>query len=187
MKFTPTPLTGSYLINQEPRIDDRGFFARYFCEREFAEMGLKTHWVQMNNSLCNEAGTLRGLHYQRTPHAEVKVVRCLQGAIWDVIVDLRAGSVGYGLWFGAKLSASNRTMMYVPEGFAHGFVSLEPNSEILYLVSAFYSLDAEGTLLWSDPKVGIKWPLTPIFISKKDAMAQKLSKISPLQQAVIDE
>jgi dTDP-4-dehydrorhamnose 3,5-epimerase len=169
MKFSPTPLFGSYLIDLEPRGDERGFFARYFCEQEFAANGLNTRWVQINNSLSTESGTLRGLHFQRPPHAEVKLVRCLKGAIWDVIVDLREDSETYGQWFGAELSASNRTMMYVPEGFAHGFVSLLPDSEILYLVSEFYTPEAEGTLLWNDPVVGIKWPITPVVISDKDA------------------
>lgn len=181
MKFTSTTLSGSYLIDLEPCTDDRGFFARYFCEREFAAKGLKTRWVQMNNSMSREAGTLRGLHFQRPPHAEVKVVRCLQGAIWDVIVDLRAGSETYGQWFGAELTASNRTMMYVPEGFAHGFVSLQSNSEILYLVSAFYSPGTEEALLWNDPTIGIPWPVTPKFISDKDSQAKTIDELVPLK------
>lgn len=180
MKYTETPLPGSYLIDLEPRTDERGFFARYFCEHEFRAKGLNTTWLQINNSLSVEAGTLRGLHFQRPPNAEVKMVRCVQGAIWDVIVDLRAGSINFGKWFGAELTAQNRTMMYVPKGFAHGFISLQPNSEIIYLVSEFYSPTEEDTLLWNDKEVGIAWPVQPLQISAKDAAAKSLSNISPI-------
>jgi dTDP-4-dehydrorhamnose 3,5-epimerase len=178
MKYTETPLLGSYLIDLQPHADERGFFARYFCKHEFLAQGLNTSWVQINTSLSIEAGTLRGLHFQRLPNAEIKMVRCLQGAIWDVIVDLRAGSMTFGKWFGVELTAQNRTMMYVPKGFAHGFISLQPNSEILYLVSAFYSPDAEVTLAWNDPVVGIKWPANPKFISEKDKTGKSLAALS---------
>ncbi len=181
MKYTETPLLDSYLIDLEPHTDERGFFSRYFCEHEFLARGLNTTWVQINNSLSIEAGTLRGLHFQRSPKAEVKMVRCIQGAIWDVIVDLRENSETFGEWFGAELTAQNRTMMYVPKGFAHGFISLQNNSEILYLVSEFYTPEIEGTLLWSDPTVAIQWPMSPKYISKKDASAIKLLEMLPLQ------
>jgi dTDP-4-dehydrorhamnose 3,5-epimerase len=180
MKYTETPLLGSYLIDLEPRTDERGFFARYFCEQEFLAQGLNTSWVQINNSLSVEAGTLRGLHFQKPPHSEVKMVRCLQGAIWDVIVDLRAGSMTFGKWFGAELTAQNRTMMYVPKGFAHGFISLQPNSEILYLVSEFYSQTEEEALFWNDKEVDIAWPVQPLQISAKDGAAKSISNISPI-------
>lgn len=178
MKFKETKLKGNYLINLEIKKDKRGFFARYFCEKEFLKQGLNTKWVQANNSLSKEVGTLRGLHFQREPNAEVKLVRCLKGAIWDVVVDLRDGSETFGKWFGAKLSDENRTMMYIPKGFAHGFVSLEPNSEILYMVSNFYSSDSEGTLIWSDKTIGINWPILPLVISEKDKEGLKLEQIS---------
>jgi len=168
MKFTETPLRGSYLVELEPIADDRGFFSRYYCEKEFADQGLNTHWSQVNNSMSNEKGTLRGLHFQRPPHSEVKLVRCIQGAIWDVIVDLRAGSDSFGNWFGVELTASNRTMMYVPKGFAHGFISLLPNSEIIYLVSDPYCPEAEETLFWKDKSIAIEWPIVPEKISNKD-------------------
>ena len=180
MKYNENPLLGSYLIDLEPRVDDRGFFARYFCQNEFEKQGLNSTWVQINNSLSIEAGTVRGLHYQRPPQTEVKLVRCLQGAIWDVIVDLRNDSMTFGKWFGAELTAQNRTMMYVPKGFAHGFISLEPNSEILYLVSATYAQESEGTLLWNDETVAIQWPISPKCISEKDAKAPKLAETEPL-------
>ena len=180
MNFTPLPLAGAYLIDLEKKEDERGFFARYFCEREFSEQGLNTRWVQINNSMSGDVGTLRGMHFQRPPHAEVKLVRCLHGSIWDVVVDLRKGSDTYGKWFGATLSDENRTMMYVPKGFAHGFVSLESDSEILYLVSDFYAPEAERTLLWNDPDVGIQWPIEPRIISAKDKNATLLKDLTIL-------
>jgi len=181
MIFTESHLRGNYLIDLELRSDDRGFFARYFCEREFQTHDLNTKWVQINNSLCKDSRTLRGLHFQRPPHSEVKLVRCLKGAIWDVVVDLRQDSKTFGKWFGATLSAENRTMMYAPQGFAHGFISLEANSEILYLVSSFYEPASENTLLWSDPHIGIAWPILPDLISAKDSIGSLLSEIGPIR------
>lgn len=181
MIFKETKLKGNYLINLELKEDERGFFARYYCEKEFSQKGLNTKWVQVNNSVSKEGGTLRGLHYQREPNAEVKLVRCLRGAIWDVVVDLRDSSKTFGNWFGAKLSDENRTMMYVPKGFAHGFVSLEPNSEILYLVSNFYSSEAEGTLVWSDKRIGIDWPINPKVVSSKDLSGNSLENTLPIK------
>ena len=168
MKFNPTPLAGACTIDLEKRGDDRGFFARLFCETEFAEAGLETRFLQINNSLSGSKGTLRGLHYQLPPAAEVKVVRCVRGALWDVILDLRAGSASFGKWFGTELSAENRTMMYVPRGFAHGFVTLTDDAEAIYLVSAAYSPDNERGVRYDDPAVGIEWPLQPVDISEKD-------------------
>jgi dTDP-4-dehydrorhamnose 3,5-epimerase len=137
-------------------------------EKEFKENGLNSAWVQMNNSLTKQKGTVRGLHFQYPPDSEVKLVRCLRGAIWDVIVDIRKNSATYGQWFGAELNQDNRTMMYVPQGFAHGFMSLTDDSEILYLVSSFYNQKSEGTLRWNDPFHGIKWPGEYTVISDKD-------------------
>jgi dTDP-4-dehydrorhamnose 3,5-epimerase len=168
MIFNQTPLAGAYTIDLEKRGDDRGFFARLFCEREFAEAGLETHFVQINNSLSAKRGTLRGLHYQLPPAAEVKVVRCVRGALWDVILDLRAGSPSFGQWYGAELSAENRRMMYVPRGFAHGFVTLSDDTEAVYLVSAFYSPENERGVRFDDPAHGISWPTGPAEISDKD-------------------
>jgi dTDP-4-dehydrorhamnose 3,5-epimerase len=180
MKFEQTSLKGNFLINLEKKEDDRGFFARYFCEKEFSEHKLNTKWVQINNSESKKIGTLRGLHYQREPRAEVKLIRCLKGAIWDVVVDLRSKSATYGKWFGKKLSDENRTMMYVPKGFAHGFISLEPNTEILYLVSDFYAPELENDLIWNDPNVAINWPIQPSVISDKDRSANSFEKIKPV-------
>lgn len=181
MKFDSTILKGNFLINLEKKEDDRGFFARYFCEKEFMDQGLNTKWVQINTSASKQLGTLRGLHYQKEPSAEIKLVRCLKGAIWDVVVDLRKDSETYGKWFGAELSDENRTMMYVPKGFAHGFVSLQSNTEILYLVSEFYTPNLEGTLIWNDETVDINWPIIPKIISDKDKNGNSLNKISPIK------
>lgn len=169
MKFTETPLGGAYLIDLEKRGDERGFFARFFCEKEFAEHDLETRFVQINNSLSVEEGTLRGMHYQLAPAAEVKLVRCLAGALWDAILDLRPRSPTFGRWFGAELSAGNRRMMYVPRGFAHGFLTLSPDTEALYLVSAFYAPERERGVRWNDPRFAIAWPAQPRVVSDKDA------------------
>ena len=181
MLFRKTPIKDVLLIDLELQSDQRGFFARYFCEKEFSEAGLNSTWVQINNSMSSEIATLRGLHFQHPPNAEVKLVRCLRGSIWDVVVDLRGGSDTYGDWFGATLSDKNRTMMYVPKGFAHGFVSLEEDSEIMYLVSDFYTPGSEETLIWNDPDVGIQWPIQPKIFSEKDSTGKLIKDISPIQ------
>lgn len=168
MIFTETSLEGAYVISLEKRQDERGFFARYFCESEFAQKMLNTNWAQVNNSLSVSKGTLRGLHLQTPPFSEVKLVRCVKGAIWDVIVDLRHNSATYGKWFASELNDNNRNMMYVPKGFAHGFISLEDNSEIIYMVSNPYNPSAEKTLRWNDPFHNIQWPIRPTVISDKD-------------------
>lgn len=168
MIFHKTPLDGARVIELEKRGDDRGFFARLFCEKEFAAEGLETRFVQINNSLSSKRGTLRGLHYQLPPSGEVKVVRAIRGALYDVIVDLRAGSPTFGKWFGAELSAENRMMMYVPRGFAHAFITLTDDTEALYLVSDFYAPECERGLRFNDPAFGIEWPIEPVEVSEKD-------------------
>jgi dTDP-4-dehydrorhamnose 3,5-epimerase len=169
MIFHPTPLQGAYLIELEKRGDDRGFFARFFCEREFGQKGLEQRFVQVNNSLSEKRGTLRGLHYQLPPAAEVKVVRAVKGALWDVIVDLRPDSPTFRKWFGAELNDENRLMMYVPRGFAHALITLKNATEAFYLVSEFYAPEAERGVRWNDPSIGIEWPIQPVEISAKDA------------------
>jgi dTDP-4-dehydrorhamnose 3,5-epimerase len=171
MKFTPLFLPGAYLVDLSKKEDQRGFFARYFCEKEFAAHSLNTNWQQINNSMSSFKGTIRGLHFQHPPYTEVKLVRCLRGAIWDVIVDIRNDSLTYGKWYGTELNEDNRTMMYAPEGFAHGFISLSDYSEILYMVSSPYNQISEGILRWNDPFHGIKWPIAHTVISDKDANA----------------
>ena len=139
MIFHETPLKGAYTIELEKRGDDRGFFARFFCTEEFSKQGLSHSFAQINNSLTGKKGTLRGMHYQMMPSAEIKIVRCISGALYDVILDLRPDSSTFGQWFGETLSADNRTMMYCPKGFAHGFVTLEDDTEAFYLVSDPYA------------------------------------------------
>jgi dTDP-4-dehydrorhamnose 3,5-epimerase len=168
MRFHPTPLLGAYVVELDKREDERGFFARLFCEREFAAAGLETRFVQINNSLSRDRFTLRGMHYQLGEAAEVKLVRCVKGALWDAILDLRSGSATFGQSFGAELSADNHHMMYVPRGFAHGFLTLTEDVEALYLVSAFYAPERERGVRWNDPRFAIRWPAKPRIISDKD-------------------
>ena len=168
MLFDETPIPGVFLIDLEKRGDERGFFARAFCVNEFRERGLATSFVQVNNSLTAAKGTLRGMHYQLPPKDETKIVRCIRGALWDVALDLRANSTTFGRWFGAELTAENRRMMYVPKGFAHGFVTLADNTEALYFVDEFYAPGLERGIRWNDARFGIKWPVEPATISDKD-------------------
>ena len=168
MRFIPTPLRDACLIALEPHADERGFFARTFCEREFASEGLETRFVQGNSALSRKRGTLRGLHYQLPPSAEVKLVRCMRGAIYDVIVDLRPDSPTYRRWFGAELDQDNCLTMYVPRGFAHGLLTLTDDVETHYLVSAFYAAAEERGLRYDDPALDIRWPAEPVEISPKD-------------------
>ncbi len=168
MKFNETPIPGVFVIDLEKRGDDRGFFARVFCTNEFNEAGLVTDFVQVNNSLTGDKGTLRGMHYQIPPHAETKIVRCIRGALWDCVLDLRLGSPTFGRWYGAELSADNRRMMYVPKGFAHGFITLEDDTEAFYFVDEYYAPDAERGVRWDDPAFNIAWPASPIALSDKD-------------------
>lgn len=170
MDFSPTPLKDAFVVEIEPHGDSRGFFARAWCRQEFEEQGLSTHVEQCNLSFNETKGTLRGMHFQRPPHSEVKLIRCTRGAIWDVIVDLRPNSETYKRWFGVELTGENRRMLYVPEGFAHGYQTLVDATETLYQVSAAYAPDSEGGVRWDDPAFGIEWPdETARTISEKDA------------------
>jgi len=168
MIFIQTPLPGARLIDLERRGDERGFFARTFCAREFAAEGLKAEFVQANTSWTSQQGTLRGMHYQLAPASEVKLVRCTRGAIWDAILDLRVDSPTFGKSFGAELTAENRRAIYVPEGFAHGFLTLVPDTEVFYMVSAYYSPDLERGVRWNDPEFSIEWPFLPDTVSARD-------------------
>ena len=169
MIFNHTPLPGAYLLDLEKRGDDRGFFARAFCEREFAASNLATRFVQANNSLSARKGTLRGMHYQLAPKAETKLVRCIRGALYDLILDMRPDSPTFGQSFGAELTAENRRMMYVPKGFAHGFITLADDTEAFYFVDEFYSPEHERGIRWNDPEFNLSWPLSPTVLSDKDA------------------
>ena len=168
MKFHPTPLNGAYTIELEKRGDDRGFFARAFCQREFEAAGVPMSAVQMNNALSAKAGTLRGMHYQLPPAAEIKVVRCIRGALYDVIIDLRPGSPTHARWIGINLSADSYQMLYAPEGFAHGYQTLTDDAEMYYTTSAFYAPSAARGVRYDDPAFGIRWPLPVSMISDAD-------------------
>jgi dTDP-4-dehydrorhamnose 3,5-epimerase len=168
MKFVETKLKGAFLIDPELLEDERGFFARTCCRKEFEQHGLNFGWVQCNISYNKRKGTLRGMHYQVDPYAEVKLVRCTMGAIYDVIIDLRRDSKSYGQWIAAELSADNRKMIYIPQGFAHGFQTLVDNSEIFYQMSAFYAPECARAVRWNDPQFKIQWPEAERTISEKD-------------------
>ncbi len=168
MIFRKTKLAGAYIIEPEPFKDKRGLFARTFCRREFEKIGHTKEFVQFNHSHTLQKGTIRGLHYQLPPHMEIKLIRCVRGSVYDVIVDLRPHSPTYLEYIGIKLSGKNMRMIYVPEGFAHGFQTLEDDSDLIYHHTAFYAPEAESGLRFDDPKIGIDWPLPPRSLSEKD-------------------
>lgn len=168
MRFVETALRGAYLVEIEPVQDERGFFARSWCAREFAGYGLALRPEQCNISFNASRGTLRGLHYQVKPHAEAKLVRCTAGAMFDVIVDLRADSPTFLQWHGIELSASNRRMLFVPEDFAHGFQTLADDTEVFYLMSHDYHPDSARGIRWDDPGLGIRWPVADPILSARD-------------------
>lgn len=169
MKFIPTALQGAYVIELDLIEDGRGFFARTFCVEEFAGRNLKTRYVQCNTSFNRKRGTLRGMHYQESPYEEAKLVRCTRGAIFDVIVDIRKTSSTYQQWTSVELRADNHRMCYVPEGFAHGFQTLEDNSEVFYQMSQIYRSAFARGVRWNDPAIGIAWPLSDPILSARDA------------------
>lgn len=179
MIFHKATLKDVWRIELEPRGDDRGFFARTMCLDEFAAHGLVTDYVQQNMSVSRHAGTLRGMHFQRAPHTEAKVVRCVRGALFDVIVDLRSDSPTYLMHEGFELSAQNGRQLYVPPGFAHAFQTLVDDVEASYLVSARYAPAAEGGVRFDDPMFAIKWPLPVTVISDKDARWPLLNAADP--------
>lgn len=176
VRFSETELQGAYLIELDRHEDNRGFFARVWCQKEFAEHGLAPAVVQANISFNAMAGTLRGMHYQSVPYEEAKLVRCTRGGIYDVMVDLRPHSLTYKHWIGVELTAENYTMLYVPTGFAHGFITLHDSTEVSYLVSEAYMPGAERGMRWNDPAVGINWPRPVEVISEKDASWPYLSE-----------
>lgn len=168
MIFTETKLKGAFIIEIKKIEDERGFFGRSWCKKEMEENGLNGEIVQANTSFSFKKGTLRGMHYQVPPYEEAKIIRCVRGAIYDVIIDLRPGSAGYKKWIGTELTSDNYKMLYVPEGFAHGFITLTDNVEVYYNVTAFYTPGAEKGIRWNDPLFNIKWPVYPVVISSKD-------------------
>jgi dTDP-4-dehydrorhamnose 3,5-epimerase len=168
LKFVETPLAGAFVVEVEPVADERGMFARSFCQQEFRERGLEAVVAQCNVSHNRKRGTLRGLHYQAPPHEEAKLVRCTRGAIWDVIVDLREGSKTRLQWFATELTADNRRALYVPRGFAHAFQTLGADSEVFYQMSEFYHAASARGIRWDDPAIGIRWPLANPILSERD-------------------
>ncbi|MBW1989212.1 MAG: dTDP-4-dehydrorhamnose 3,5-epimerase [Deltaproteobacteria bacterium] len=179
MIFTETPLSGLWVVEPERLCDERGFFARTFCAREFAEQGLATRFVQCSVSWNAKKGTLRGMHFQKPPHEEAKLVRCTWGAIFDVAVDIRKDSATYGAWFGTELSAENRRALYVPRGFSHGFQVLSDGAEVFYQISEFFAPGFGAGHHHADPVVGIQWPLPVTVISEKD---QNLPLLSDMER-----
>jgi len=166
--FVETFLKGAFVVDLEKREDDRGFFARAFCQREFAEHGLEVQVAQCNISFNERKGTLRGMHYQVSPFEEAKLVRCTRGSIYDVIIDLRRDSRTFGRTFGVELTARNRRMLYIPREFAHGFQTLEHDTEVFYQMSQYYSAEHSRGVRWNDPAFGIEWPPDERIISERD-------------------
>ncbi len=168
MKFIKTKMKNLYVIKPEPIIDHRGQFVRVFCKKEMIKIGHNKEIVNINHSMTKKKGSIRGLHFQFHPKAEIKIVQCITGSVYDVAVDIRKNSKTFLHWYGDVLSAKNMKLLYIPEGFAHGFQTLENNSEILYFVTEFYFPEYEGGVLYNDSKLNIKWPLEVTDISKKD-------------------
>ena len=180
MIFHALPPQGLYNISIEKREDARGFFARTFCAEEFAQVGIDVTWCQVNSVFNQTKFTLRGLHFQRPPMADAKLVRCVRGVILDVVVDIRAGSDTYGHATCVELSEDNRDMLYIPAGFAHGYQTLTPDVEMLYFHSAPYSKPHEGGLAWDDPMLAIPWPFPPTEVSVRDTGHPRLSELEPI-------
>lgn len=169
MKFIALPLEGAFLVELQKLEDERGFFSRSWCKNEFEAMGLNGNLAQCNIAFNKAKNTLRGMHYQVKPYDEAKLVRCTMGAIYDVILDLRLGSTTFKKWYAVELSAQNHKMVYVPEGLAHGYLTLADNSEIFYQMCEFYHSECTRGVRWNDPVFNIKWPDVKVLINKRDA------------------
>ncbi len=168
MIFHPLALKGAYLIEPEPFSDERGMFFRFYCKKEFEKINHTKEWVQLNHSITNNTGAIRGMHYQQPPFTEIKMVKCIRGKILDVIIDIRKDSPTFLNWYGAELSETNKLMMYIPEGFAHGFQSLTDDCHLIYHHSEYYAPGVESGLRYNDPMVNIEWPLPSTIVSKRD-------------------
>ena len=168
MIFTETILKGSYEITLTPHGDNRGWFARTYCKNEFEQIGHQQEWVQINHSFSAQKGTVRGMHFQHPPYAEVKMLRCITGAVYDIIVDLRKESPTFLKWYGTELSAANKKMLYIPAGFAHGFQTLTDDTELIYHHTEFYTPAAEAGIGYNDPALNITWPLPVTELSVRD-------------------
>ncbi|MEM1245770.1 MAG: dTDP-4-dehydrorhamnose 3,5-epimerase [Acidobacteriota bacterium] len=184
MKFVATPLEGVVRIDPERFEDDRGHFARTFCREDFAERGLPTGVEQCSTSFNERALTLRGMHWQSPPHGEDKLVRCTSGAVFDAVVDLRRGSKTFAHWYGLELSAENGRQLFIPRGFAHGFLTLRERSEVAYQMSVSYEPGAGAGVLWDDADIGIEWPYPPEVMSAKD---RDLPRLAELDDAQLEE
>lgn len=180
MKFLPGELDGVWIIEFEKHADERGYFARTWCVDEFEQNGLNPRLVQCNTSFSHKAGTLRGMHYQAAPHAEAKLIRCTRGAIFDVALDLRPNSPTFKRWLSMELHASGNRMLYIPEGFAHGFQTLEDQTEVFYQMSEFYHPGSVRGVRWDDLETGIQWPIRNPIMSERDRTLPHLSDIQTL-------
>jgi dTDP-4-dehydrorhamnose 3,5-epimerase len=168
MRFEATPIEGAFVIHLSPFVDERGMFARLYCASELQSIQHNKPIVQVNHSLNKEKGTVRGLHFQYAPDAEIKIIRCVRGKVYDVLVDLRSNSSTFLHWYSVELSPQANNMVYIPEGCAHGFQTLEDDSELIYFHTAFYNRASEGGILYNDPKLSIRWPLPVRNVSEKD-------------------
>jgi dTDP-4-dehydrorhamnose 3,5-epimerase len=174
-----TPLNDVLIVEPVQRTDMRGFFMESYHKKKFADLGIQVEFVQDNHSLSVHPGTLRGLHFQEAPMAQSKLVRVVAGAIFDVAVDIRPGSPQFGRWYGVELSAANCRQLFVPQGFAHGFMTLEPNSEVVYKVDQYYSPQHDHGVRWDDPDIAVRWPLQSPLLSDKDAVLPLLRELFP--------
>ena len=176
MKFNETRIKGLYVAELEPFSDNRGFFVRAYCNKELEEINIEKPIKQINHSLTSTVGSIRGMHYQNYPYSEIKMVRCISGEVFDVAIDLRKGSDTFLQWHGEYLSVENSKMMIIPEGFAHGFQVIKPNSEMLYFHTENYAKNSESGILYSDKKIGVKWPIKAVDISDRDLKHETISK-----------
>lgn len=177
MKFISGRIKGLFVVEIEPWEDDRGFLARTYCEKEFASRGLNTRWPQCNLTLTRKRGTVRGMHFQKEPQPEVKLVRCIAGSVFDVVVDIRRASPTFGQWEGVELSAANRRSLYIPAGFAHGLQCLCDNCEVFYLMGDSYVPELACGVRWNDPAIGIQWPIADASVSPRDTNLPRLSEM----------
>lgn len=176
MIFTPTVLAGTFIIEPNIFADERGWFTRFYCKNDFKEIGHNKEWVQLNHSSTDKKGTIRGMHFQIHPFREIKMVKCIAGIVYDVIIDLRKDSPTFLKWFGVELSGKSKKMLYIPEGFAHGFQCLEDNCELIYHHSEFYKPGSEGGIKYNDPLIKIEWPLPVTVLSTRDESHPSLNE-----------
>ena len=176
MKATETNLQGVYILEPQVFGDARGWFMESWSQRKMEEAGIRAEFLQDNQSFSAQKGTLRGLHYQLNPMCQAKLLRCTRGKIFDVAVDIRKGSPSYAQWTGVELSAENKKQLFIPRGFAHGFITLTDDVEVQYKADNYYAPDCDGNIRWDDPEIGIKWPIAPVILSEKDKNAPLLKE-----------